>query len=116
MNKKKLIVLIGLLTILFTANITPVLAWKADTQPTGGNLNVEDTMSNIIDKIWIIFAAFAVIMFIYAGIMFLTANGEASKLTTARHAVLWGVIGVIVGILAFSIVSIAGELIGGAAK
>jgi hypothetical protein len=54
----------------------------------------------------LIFGAVAVISFVIAGILFLTANGEPEKIKTARSAVIWGIAGVVVGILAFSIIAI----------
>jgi FtsH-binding integral membrane protein len=45
-------------------------------------------------------------MFVVAGITFLTANGEPDKLKTARSALLWGTIGIVVAIIAYSIIGI----------
>jgi len=53
--------------------------------------------------VWQLFAVGAIIMFLIAGFLFLTAEGDPSKLAKARGAVLWGVVGIAVGILAFSI-------------
>lgn len=91
-----------------------VSAWTAGDQPGGQKLQVQNTLSNIIEQIWIIFAAFAVIMFVWAGMLFLTASGDPSKLDKARKAVAWGVVGVAIGILAFSIVSIVSDILSGA--
>ena len=76
-----------------------------------GNVDVATLANNLLAKIWIVFAAIAVLMFLIAGILFLTAAGDADKVKTARNAFLWGVAGVVVGIIAFSIISIAGSLI-----
>jgi len=77
---------------------------------------VTTSLSQVIDAIffllWPFFAAFAVIMFIYAGFIFLSASGDPSKVAEARRAVLWGVIGVAVGLLAFSIPFVVKVLIG----
>jgi len=54
----------------------------------------------------LIFGGVAVIMFVVAGVLFLSAQGEPEKLKQARAAVIWGVAGVIVGILAFSIIAV----------
>lgn len=60
-------------------------------------------INNVLSFIWPLFVVFAIIMFIWAGILFLKAQGEPAELETARKALLWGVAGVIVGVLAFSI-------------
>jgi len=59
----------------------------------------------------LIFGAVAVIAFIIAGILFLTSQGDAEKIKQARQAVIWGVVGVIVGILAFSIIAIISSVL-----
>lgn len=68
-------------------------------------LNIATLLSNIRDLVvWPIFAGLAIIMFIYAGIMFLTSSGDPGKLTTARNAVIWGVVGIIVALLSYGII------------
>jgi uncharacterized membrane protein (DUF485 family) len=59
----------------------------------------------------LIFGGVAVICFIMAGILFLTAQGQPDKLKAAKSAVIWGVAGVIVGILAFSIIAIVSAML-----
>lgn len=54
----------------------------------------------------LIFGAIAVICFLMAGVLFLTAQGEPEKLKTARAAFIWGIAGVVVGILAFTIITL----------
>lgn len=59
----------------------------------------------------LIFGAIAVIMFVISGVYFLTAGGEPEKVQKARQAFLWGIAGVVVGILAFSIIAVVGSVI-----
>ena len=65
--------------------------------------SVWDVFIKILNFIWPVFIGFAIIMFIVAGFFFLTANGEPGKLSTARTSVIWGIVGVAVGVIAFSI-------------
>jgi len=65
----------------------------------------------IVNKVWIVFTIIAIIMFVIAGILFMTAQGAPEKIATARQAFLWGVAGVAVGILAYTIVTIVGSLL-----
>jgi len=74
-------------------------------------------IATIIDNIrlWIIepiFFGLAIIMFLYAGILFLIAEGDPSKLTKARQAVLWGVIGIVVGLLGYGIAGLLRSIVG----
>jgi hypothetical protein len=61
---------------------------------------------------WIIFGGIAVIAFVVSGILFLTAGGAPEKVATARNAAIWGIAGVVVGILAYSILAIVGTALG----
>jgi FtsH-binding integral membrane protein len=67
---------------------------------------VEGIMSNIADQVWLVFAGIAIIMFLVAGILFLTANKNPGKLDQARQAVIWGVVGIIVGLFAKGIIGL----------
>ena len=107
--KKKLsaLILVGVLTVL----ITPMVALaNAEEPPAAGDLWV------IIDTVtrWFygIFLALAVIMVIYAGFMFLTAGGDADKINKAREALMYAVVGVVIALLARSIVPIAKAFLG----
>ena len=52
---------------------------------------------------WPIVIAFTIIMFILAGIGFFNAQGDPTKVADARNFVIWGVVGMVVMILAFSL-------------
>ena len=50
-------------------------------------------IDRFVDKIaWPIFLGLVVIMFIWAGILFLTAQGDPGKISAARKAVIWAVL------------------------
>lgn len=60
---------------------------------------------------WIIGLA-AVVMGLYAGILFITAAGDSGKIETARDILLYAVIGIVVAIVAFGLVAISTAIIG----
>ena len=67
----------------------------------------KDILNNILGKIvWPIFFGLSVLMFIWAGILFVTAAGDPGKIATAKKAVVWAIIGIIVAIVGFSAESI----------
>ena len=109
MNKKLIIALstVALLTMPFAA-----MAFDSGTTPNSVTLSVTQIINIILDFIWPIFAGFAVIMFLVAAFMFLTSAGDPAKVATARQAVLWGVVGVVVGLIAFSIPLIVRQTLG----
>lgn len=112
MNKTQKIAFVAL-----TATLLPMLALAQGIPgvPAVPGQKVGDItglIGNIVNKVWMVFAALAVIMFVFAGVKFLLAGGNPEKIAEARTAALWGVIGVVVMILAFSIFNIASTLIG----
>jgi hypothetical protein len=109
MRKKPII--FSLLIVLAFSPIT-AFALNMPGQPgVGAAINPWAIFENILNFIWPIFVGVAILMFIYAGFMFLTANGEPGKVATARHALVWGIVGVLVALLAFSLVTILASLV-----
>jgi phosphoglycerol transferase MdoB-like AlkP superfamily enzyme len=100
---------IVLALVLLGAISLPVIALA---QPTGSVTSICQLVKKIESLTWTVFGLIAVICFIYAAILFLTAGGAPEKVQAARSAFLWGVAGVAVGIIAFSIVAIVGSGIG----
>lgn len=56
----------------------------------------------------------AVVVIIIGGISFITSQGDPGKVTKARNTILYGVIGVVVALLAFTIVTFVLKSIGSA--
>ena len=67
---------------------------------------VSRMMGNILTPVWQLFAGIAAAMFVVAGILFTTSNGEPGKITTAKNAAIWGIVGIVVASLAFVMVQI----------
>jgi len=93
------------------------LVTLADIQPGSApiaqqNLSVTNIVNIVLNFLWPLFIGFAVITFLIAGFLFLTAQGDPAKVATARTAVLWGIVGVVVGVLAFSIPFIVRNTLG----
>lgn len=78
----------------------------------GASLSITSIGLGIANAIWVVFTIIAVIAFVTAGVLFLTAFGDPTKLTKARSAFIWGIAGVFVAILAYGIVSLIRTLIG----
>ena len=69
--------------------------------------SVSDRITGIINRalsnvVWPIFIGLVVIMSIWAGILFLIAQGDATKVAQARKAFLWVVIGILVAVFGYS--------------
>ena len=101
MNKK----IIASVSLLVLAAM-PMIASADIPNPTipeqqGGN--VIDIINTILNFIWPVFIGVAVIFFLVAAFIFVTANGDPGKVGAARQSLLWGVIGIVVGVIAFSL-------------
>lgn len=72
-------------------------------QNAGGNL--QDNIINIINVIIGVLGLVAVVVIIYGGVQYMTSTGESSKVKKAKDTILYGVIGLIICILAFAIVN-----------
>jgi len=100
MNKKILFLL------LLTALSLPIATFAAVT-------NIQSLMETLVGSVlWSIFTAIVVVCFVYAGILFLTAGGDPTKLASARSSFIWGIAGVVVGIMAYSIINILSNMLG----
>lgn len=64
-----------------------------------------DTIKNIINVVIGIIGMLAVIMIIMGGISFVTSQGDTAKVAKARNTILYGVVGLVVALLAFAIVN-----------
>lgn len=70
---------------------------------------IESDVPTLIGNILRVFLGFvgslALVMFIYGGIMWMTSGGNAEKLKKAKNTLVWSVLGLVVIIASYSIVS-----------
>lgn len=64
-----------------------------------------DTIMAVINVVLGVVGLAAVIMIVIGGISFVTSQGDAAKVTRARNTVLYGVVGLVIALLAFAIVN-----------
>lgn len=67
--------------------------------------DIGNVIQDITNVLLFIIGAVAVIMIIVGGIRYTISNGDSSQITAAKNTILYGVIGVIVALLAFAIVN-----------
>jgi len=94
--------------------ILPVLAFAqvGGDPPTSFSPDLTSLGNTIVNAVWIVFTIMAIICFVFAAFLFLTSGGSPEKVQAARAAFLWGVAGVVVGILAYTIVGLVRGTIG----
>lgn len=69
------------------------------------NKDLMGTLTTIINVVVGMVGFVAVAMIVMGGISFATSQGDASKTTKARNTILYGVVGLVVALLAFAIVN-----------
>ena len=98
----KLIVRLLLVPSLFLPVV--VLAYNFGTVPVApANFGIVNIANIVINAVWAIAAAFFIIMFLVASFRFFTAGGDQNKLQQARMSLVWGVVGVVVAFVSFSV-------------
>jgi len=70
-----------------------------------GQTDLTSVVKTIINVVIGVVGFVAVFMMIIGGISFITSQGDAAKVTKARNTILYGVVGLVVAILAFAIVN-----------
>lgn len=71
----------------------------------GTKTNLESAVVGIINGVIGVLALVCVVVIIIGGVNYMTSSGDAGKVKKAKDTILYGVIGMIVCILAFAIVN-----------
>ena len=71
----------------------------------GSPTKLWDTINGIINVILAALGIAAVFMIILGGVWFLTSQGDPGKIKKAKDTILYGIIGLVVALLAFAIVN-----------
>lgn len=86
-----------------TQDITQCEEWKGSQVAKQSSLM--STLQTVVNVIVGVIGFVAVMMMIMGGISFVTSQGDAAKVTKARNTILYGVVGLVVALLAFAIVN-----------
>lgn len=97
--------IIKTLTILlfFTVFFTPILATAQTTVEIQNPVKIttiEQFLNNAKNFLWALVVPLSTIMMIWAGILFLTSEGDPQKVTKAKTLVTYIVIGLVVALMA----------------
>jgi len=83
-----------------------------ETGVVTGTDELVDLILGLVNWVAWFVALVAVLFGLYSGVLFITAGGDAEKVEKAKNILLYAIVGVVVAILAFSIVSISKSLTG----
>lgn len=73
------------------------------------NSTVLPVVTNIIASVLAMFGVIAVIVLIYGGISYVISTGEATKVNKAKHIIMYALIGLVVSMLAYTIVTFVAQ-------
>ena len=85
--------------------ITKIVAVGEKIEPIEGAGNLTTSVTTIMNAIVGALALVAVVVVIMGGVKYMTSNGDAGKVKTAKDTILYGLIGLIVCALAAAIVN-----------
>lgn len=80
--------------------------------PTIAFGSISDMASTLAGEIGMVASACVIIGFAISAILFLTSAGDPSKLTQAKSAFVWAVVGTIVAVIAFNGEGFVNSLVG----
>ena len=70
------------------------------------------TVNNAINVFTGVLGVVAAVVIIYGGVQYVLATGDSSKLKRAKDTIMYGIIGLVIAILAFAIVNFVVGVIG----
>ena len=71
----------------------------------GNNTDLEANVKNIINAVIGVIGIIAVVVIILGGVTYATSQGDPAKVKKGKDTILYGVIGLVVALLAFAIVN-----------
>lgn len=71
----------------------------------GASTDLMGTVKVILNAVFAVIGVVAVVMIILGGVTYTTSQGDPSKVKKGKDTILYGVIGLIVALLAFAIVN-----------
>lgn len=92
----------------FLPKITAELLGTADELglPTRGGSVGDAQIQSIMGVIYMVAAVIAVIVIVIAGILYATSSGDSAKITRAKNAILYSIIGLVVVVIASAITNL----------
>jgi hypothetical protein len=93
-------------------NFATILAGVTIPNPLTGVNNFGELLLRIAGGVGTVIASLGTIMIIVSGILFLTSAGSPTRMETAKKALVYAMVGIVIGISATAIVQIIKQVIG----
>lgn len=72
---------------------------------TGAQTDVMDTVGTALNVVFGIVAIIAVVMIVIGGVSYATSQGDPGKVAKGKNTIMYGIIGMVIALLAFAIVN-----------
>lgn len=92
--------------------LLPLTVNAQPLSPITGTADIIRALNNVKNLIWAIILVIVVIMFVWAGITFVTAEGNPNRIEQARNRVLYGIIGIIIALIAGGLITLINQIMG----
>ena len=104
---KKILITFGLIIAIIGSFITAAGIYENKAYATGqqDSRSAGDIAKDVVNIMFFIVGVMAVIMIIWGGIRYVLSAGNSAALTSAKNTIMYAVIGLIVAILAYTIVN-----------
>ena len=90
-----------------------IIAEGKKVDPVNDDTDLVTAVSNIISAVIAVLGIVCVIVMIIGGINYMTSSGDSGKVKKAKDTILYGLIGLVVCVLAFAIVNfVIGNILG----
>lgn len=108
-------------TLATAALFVPLFALAQFDLNAGGGGNVPTAsitviIKNVMNWLLMIVSMLAVIAFLIAGILYLTAAGDQTRIDSAKKAMIASITGVVVALLGLLVVQVVSRILGGQAQ
>ena len=80
---------------------------KEQVSGSAGTTTVQSIVGSVLEAIFLVAGIIAVVVIIIGGVLYMTAQGDPGKITKGKNCVIGGVIGLVICLLAFAIVTFA---------
>ena len=78
---------------------------QKQTDSSGQEVKLESTVTKVINAVLYVIGILAVVMVIIGGVQYTTSGGDQAAVTKAKNTILYGIIGLVIAILAYAIVN-----------
>ncbi len=72
---------------------------------TGAQTKADATVGTALNVVFGIIGIIAVVMIVVGGVSYTTSQGDPGKIQKAKNTILYGIIGLVIALLAFAIVN-----------